>query len=461
MNLQVSPFKVSPLRVMLLATAAIVSGGCSSAGNGASDDDENGGGVPVVSSVQASASSVNEGEEAVFTVQGTANASFAYTVTGVSATDVSALSGTVNLDAAGAGQVTLSVLADQQTEGTEALKLTVDGKTATVEILDTSTTPAEESEITAVTPLTETVNEGSQAQFSVEGTPGKTFEYAVTGVGSADVDEDSGMVTLDGSGKGEVSIGVIADQLTEGPETLILTVAGKSGSITVNDTSTTPVVGSDSAKECLNPEFNQDGTHILTEYNTTDGQSGEVLHWTSDATINTGKSFNGFDATEQVADVVQTSPTIGTATSQTKSYYSFESDQSVVSSYGAIVQLNDPFPLTTTLIYDPEIKDSFALKAGESLQQTYTVTTQTSFGNFESVVDDTRSYFGREQVVVPAGTFESCKFEQKTITTTDGTTTTSISLNWFDVGSGVLLRAEAEGDVTELLSGSVNGAQIQ
>ena len=96
--------------------------------------------------ISAASSSVNEGSTATFTVSTTnvaANTSLAYTVSGISSSDLTSgsLSGNVTIGSNGQGTISLPIRADSLTEGTETMTVTVQGKSASVSILDTSTAP--------------------------------------------------------------------------------------------------------------------------------------------------------------------------------------------------------------------------------------------------------------------------------------------------------------------------------
>ena len=92
------------------------------------------------------------------------------------------------------------------------------------------------------------VDEGSTVTFTLQSTNtadfGKTFNYNISGsVSAADIVGGSlvGTVTLDATGKAFVAVTLVADATTEGAETLTLNVDGLTDTVTVNDTSTTPV----------------------------------------------------------------------------------------------------------------------------------------------------------------------------------------------------------------------------
>ena len=97
------------------------------------------------------------------------------------------------------------------------------------------------------------VNEGNTVYFSLNTTnvkAGTTFAYTLSGVNAADVagGQLTGIATTDASGKAIIAVTLLADNLTEGVETLTLNAAGKTASVTVNDTSVSaplPVASAD------------------------------------------------------------------------------------------------------------------------------------------------------------------------------------------------------------------------
>ncbi len=91
------------------------------------------------------------------------------------------------------------------------------------------------------------VNEGQGVTFTLQTTDvaaGTTLPWTVTGVSAADVAGGvmSGNLVVDSAGRATVTVALVADQLTEGAETLTLTVGNglAQRAVTVNDTSLTP-----------------------------------------------------------------------------------------------------------------------------------------------------------------------------------------------------------------------------
>ena len=207
-------------------------------------------------SLTASSGSVNEGGSVTYTVATTnvaADTVLSYTLsgTGITTADISgaALTGTATVDSTGHASFSVNLAADQWTEGVETLTATVQGQSTSVTVNDTSTTPVPayamgSPTVSAVNATS--VNEGATVNFNLNTTnvaSGTSLSYTLSGVSSADVTGGSltGTVTVGADGKVVIPVGLVADNLTEGAETLTATVMGQSATVTVNDTSTTPV----------------------------------------------------------------------------------------------------------------------------------------------------------------------------------------------------------------------------
>ena len=191
---------------------------------------------------------VNEGTFATFTLNTTnvtTGTIYAYSLsgTGISGSDFGGgqLSGSIAINAAGAATISIPIAADFVTEGPETLILTVAGKTASVVINDTAVAPVSTYRLSAVG---SSVNEGSTAIFNLATTylpVGTSVPYAISGEGidSGDIygGQLSGTVVIAQNGTAVISVPTLADVSTERAETLIVTVAGNSAQIVINDTS--------------------------------------------------------------------------------------------------------------------------------------------------------------------------------------------------------------------------------
>jgi Ca2+-binding RTX toxin-like protein len=84
------------------------------------------------------------------------------------------------------------------------------------------------------------VDEGEIATFNVATTKvntGTILRYSISGVSSADISGGllSGNVTIGSDGTARILVGLLADYLTEGPETLTVTLEGQSASTLIKD----------------------------------------------------------------------------------------------------------------------------------------------------------------------------------------------------------------------------------
>ncbi|ULQ47032.1 hypothetical protein JN531_001815 [Flagellatimonas centrodinii] len=189
----------------------------------------------------------------------------------------------------------------------------------------------------------------------------------------------------------------------------------------------------------------------------TDGETGAVLTSTSDLLVRGTAVFKGATTIETVATVQArstTNPELN-SDSTTYEYYNVNAANRRYDFHGIRTETSSPFAITVTVSNDPPRFEIYDLDAGQSYMQTYSVTTESSAIPFPipaTSISSTTTYVGREQVSVPAGTFEACKF-----TDTDGTSNTT---RWMAVGSGIFLKSISDGDVNELVSYSINGVPV-
>ena len=93
-----------------------------------------------------------------------------------------------------------------------------------------------------VTAVSTSFDEGTNANFRVAVTnlsAGSTISYQISGVAASDIlgGQLTGTAVIASNMQASISIGLVSDKLTEGPETLTVTVQGKTASTVVNDTS--------------------------------------------------------------------------------------------------------------------------------------------------------------------------------------------------------------------------------
>jgi hypothetical protein len=243
------------------------------------------GAVTPTYAVSANSSSVNEGSTADFiitTSNVSAGTSISYTLSGVSSTDITggALTGFATVNSSGAAFVSVPIAADSLTEGSETLTISLQGKTASILINDTSKAAAVPTYNLAS--LSSSVNEGSVASFSLITTsvsPGTSIAYTISGVSSTDVTGGlSGTATVDVNGLASISVPIAADFLTEGAETLTVTAQGKTASVTVNDTSKTTLIASYALSASNNSV--SEGSNAVFTLTTTNVAGGTSIPYT-------------------------------------------------------------------------------------------------------------------------------------------------------------------------------------
>lgn len=168
---------------------------------------------------------------------------YPYTLSGISASDTSIpLTGFVTIGPDGRALLEVPILEDLTTEGQELVTLTVAGRTASGRVIDASTTPTPSYSLTA---SDVEVNEGSTIQFLLATThvaEGTSIPYTVSGISAADVTGGllTGTATVDADGRATLSFSLVADQTSEGPENLVVSLAGETATVRVNDSSVTP-----------------------------------------------------------------------------------------------------------------------------------------------------------------------------------------------------------------------------
>lgn len=134
------------------------------------------------------------------------------------------------------------------------------------------------------------VNEGSSLLFSLTTTQvaaGSTVAYALSGVNAADVAGGvlAGTLTVAADGKASLAVALLADALTEGAETLTMTLANDLGSVsaTVNDTSLTPPPPATYALAASSASVNE-GSAVTLTLSTTQLPLGSTVAYTLSGT---------------------------------------------------------------------------------------------------------------------------------------------------------------------------------
>ena len=209
--------------------------------------------TPQTYDVSAALASVDEGQSARFTIRSTnvlGGTTVSYTLSGkgISGADLAgtSLSGTVTLDATGSAIVVVPTTADNLIEGAETLQLSIQGKTASVLINDSSRPSAVNpaNPVTyQLTPNFSNMLEGSLAEFTLRTNnlpPGAQVAYTVSGVPASLIDSTklSGIAILDGNGSALIQVPILADGArAQGSQSVTLNVQNYSASIPISDSS--------------------------------------------------------------------------------------------------------------------------------------------------------------------------------------------------------------------------------
>ena len=209
-------------------------------------------GDPSKFSLSSSTSIIDEGATAVFNLSTSnvpAGTFLTYSVSGnVSALDISSgsLSGITTVGSDGKSVIYIPIVSDKTTEGSETMTVTVQNASVSTTIQDTSIFEAPTYRLSS---NAASVNEGSTATFLLSTTNvpgGSTLIYTLSGVSGSDIvgGATSGTVVVgtNANGTSTISVPIAADRLTEGAETLSVTIQGTSATaaVAINDTSKSP-----------------------------------------------------------------------------------------------------------------------------------------------------------------------------------------------------------------------------
>ncbi len=192
--------------------------------------------VPPVFTLTSNATSVLEGGTVTFTFTTSTpvqpGTPFNYTISGVQSGDINVpLAGTLTTDTEGKAVLAINISNDIVTDS-ETLSLSVAGQSASVTLIDVPP-------VFTLTPNATSVLEGGTVTFtfttSAPVQPSTPFNYTISGVQSGDINVPlAGTLITDAEGKALLAINVLNDAVADS-ETLTLSVAGQSASVTVID----------------------------------------------------------------------------------------------------------------------------------------------------------------------------------------------------------------------------------
>ena len=222
------------------------------------------------------------------------------------------------------------------------------------------------------------VNEGSSVTITLTTTnitDGTTIGYLISGIESGDISESlTGNFTVTGN-TATITFNVVADATTEGAQTMLLSLVGISSSVsvTVNDTSTTPLVPAYAVAPAANNV--DEGSALTFNVTTTNVADATTLYWTATNAADFSTSSGSFTITSNAGSVAVT-PTADTTTEGAET---FTLQIRTVSISGTVVATSSTVTINDTST-TPGGSESYSLGASStSLQEgektTFTLTT--------------------------------------------------------------------------------------
>lgn len=220
-----------------------------------------------------------------------------------------------------------------------------------------------------------------------------------------------------------------------------------------------------SAADCLNLRLVQQGSVVDQRFRSRDKASGESFVWDSTDTVIGRETFKGRTALLITSEATLTQRGV-TSVSQVDNYVNVQKAKARIRSYGSVATtfIDGVEQGSAEVTYDPPYLTRFDLSPKQRHTQkveieTRTETTQGSFvDRFRERI--TRIYLGRQAVKVPLGRRQACKFRVISAVTQRGITSKYVSTQFYDLKSGLLLKAISDSDITVLVRAKIDGANI-
>jgi plastocyanin len=223
------------------------------------------------------------------------------------------------------------------------------------------------------------VNEGSSVTITLTTTNvtnGTSFGYAISGIESGDISESlTGNFTVNNN-SATTTLNVVSDATTEGEQTMVLSLTGigESVSVTVNDTSITPLVPAYAVAPATSNV--DEGVALIFNVTTSNVSDATTLYWTVTSAGDFGTSSGSFAITSNSATFSVTP----TADSTTEGAETFTASVRTVSAAGTVVATSSTVTINDVSTTPGGGAASYSLAASStSLQEgektTFTLTT--------------------------------------------------------------------------------------
>ncbi len=218
-----------------------------------------------------------------------------------------------------------------------------------------------------------------------------------------------------------------------------------------------PVSGDGSAAACFSPLPASPGAQLemrMRSFDTFDEPYEFVMRLEDDGET----TFRGETVRVVNSEMVSEEPLLNLTK---RIYVSVDEAALVLSTHGDETINPEDGSVTGTGRFEPTEDFRYDLNPGESFRQIYTYYIQSPDDGPTDIsvnVDTTVTYFGRETITVPAGTFETCKFYIQDT----GSQFSSVEVTWKNVGDGVEVQhglrddSGTESVTMEMLAYSVN-----
>lgn len=219
-----------------------------------------------------------------------------------------------------------------------------------------------------------------------------------------------------------------------------------------------PILEED-AVACFNSELWRQGTRYEQMYEVSTTTPGDGEDFAEDRFVDGPTEFNGTKAVQTTVSF----ETIPADLASTERYFDkVNIPMKRVSTIG--IEGSDSLGGEGVQVFEPGRLFRYDLKPGQSYRQLLTATSTESFGGqtFDSVseLDRTVIYVGMQEITVPAGTYNACRFEIFNTIRASGIAIDSRQTLWLAEGDGVILREVDEESISSLVEGELNGREL-
>ena len=224
-------------------------------------------------------------------------------------------------------------------------------------------------------------------------------------------------------------------------------------------------VGNLNAAVCFNPSLHAVGSTFVADYRLVTKASGAETRTRTELTVTGPANFKGKQAMRSIIDTTIL-PDVSPTSTTTSGYTVVDTAKKRETELGGESETFIDGVLSSTASAEnvPGILFRFDLNPGESYSQTYTTNLEFNSGGVDgsstSSETVTTTYIGVVKVVVPAGTFQACKFREITETNFEGIISQYSRTIWYGVDNGVQLQDDDEFATGQLLSATIDGQSI-